>query len=201
MALVAKDNGNKDFKKVPAGSHIARCYMFADMGTQMSDYGSDQHKIRLQWELLGHEPDGTPLTIEIEGITKQMTIGKTYTLSLAESAALRKDLESWRGVPFTQAQLNGFEIKKVLGAYCMLTVAHEVKNGRTYTNVAAIRPVTAEFRDDKPDPFNDLIYFDMTEPNWDCFNNLPEWIKDNVKKSPEFAELQSTNIDDMEIPF
>ena len=201
MALVAKDNGSKDFKKVPQGTHIARCYMFADMGDQMSDYGSDQRKIRLQWELLGEEADGTPMTIEIDGVTKQMVIGKTYTLSLAESSNLRKDLESWRGIPFTASQLEGFELRKLMGAYCMLTVTHTTKEGRTYVNVASIKPLGKEFKDDKPDPVNDLIYFDMTEVNWEMFNALPDWIKDNVKKSPQFAELQSYDIDDSEIPF
>ena len=203
MALVAKDNGNKDFKKVPVGTHIARCYMFADMGDQISDYSAGQHKVRIQWELLGHEADGTPMTIEIDGVVKQMTIGKTYTLSLAETASLRKDLESWRGIPFTQSQLDGFELKKIMGAYCMIVVTHTMKEGRTYVNVAGVKPVSPEFRDEKPDPVNDIVYFDMTEPDWDAFNALPDWIKDNVKKSPQFAELQSdtTNYDDMEIPF
>jgi len=37
----------------------------------------------------------------------------------------------------------------------------------------------------------------------DAFSDLPDWIKENVKKSPQFAELQSSdvNYDDMEIPF
>jgi len=203
MALVAKDNGSKDFKKVPVGTHIARCYMFADMGDQITEYSAGQHKVRIQWELLGYEPDGTPMTIEIDGVTKQMTIGKTYTLSLAETSALRKDLESWRGIPFAQAQLDGFEVKKVVGAYCMVKVTHTTKDGRTYTNVADVKPVSVEFRNEKPDPVNDVIYFDMTEPDWDAFNALPEWIQENIKKSPQFAELQSNdmNYDDMEIPF
>jgi hypothetical protein len=122
---------------------------------------------------------------------------------LAETSALRKDLETWRGIPFTPAQLEGFEVKKVVGAYCMLTVNHTSKDGRTYVNVAGVRPVSKEFRDEKPEPVNDAVYFDMTEPNWDAFNVLPDWIKENIKKSPQFAELQSgdVNYDDMEIPF
>ncbi len=203
MALVAKDNGNKDFKKVPAGIHIARCYLFADMGDQITEYSSGQHKVRIQWELLGNEPDGTPMTVEIDGVEKQMIIGKTYTLSLAETSALRKDLESWRGIPFTHSQLDGFEVKKIVGAYCMLAISHTQKDGRTYVNVTGVRPVSAEFRNEKPDPVNDVVYFDMTEPDWDAFNSLPDWIKENIKKSPQFAELQdlTNNIDDMEIPF
>jgi hypothetical protein len=203
MALLAKDNGNKNFKQVPAGIHIARCYMFADMGEQITDYSAGQHKVRIQWELLGTEPDGTPMTILIDGVEKQMTIGKTYTLSLAETSALRKDLESWRGIPFTPSQLDGFEVKKIVGAYCMLKIEHSNKEGRTYVNVTGVKPVSPEFRNEKPEPVNDVIYFDMTEPDWDAFNALPDWIKENVKKSPQFAELQSSNVnyDDMEIPF
>jgi hypothetical protein len=125
MGFIAKDKGNADFKRIPVGSHVARCYLLVDMGEQLQDgkYGQTvQHKIRLGWEVFGEDETGEPLTVEYEGVQRQMTIGKTYTLSLNEKAGLRKDLTSWRGRDFSPEELVGFDITNILNIYCMLNI-------------------------------------------------------------------------------
>ena len=50
-----------DFKPVPAGLHLARCYRIIDLGTQRSEYdGQENHqrKIMLGWELHGKDDEG-----------------------------------------------------------------------------------------------------------------------------------------------
>ena len=113
MGFIASDNGGGDFKKVPQGVHMARCYSLIDMGTQLvrSQHGDKElHKIRIAWELFGEDEEGNPLTVERDGKTLPMTISKSYTLSLNEKANLRKDLESWRGKQFTDDEAKGFDI-------------------------------------------------------------------------------------------
>ena len=39
-----------------------------------------------------------------------------------------KDLAAWRGKDFTADELRGFELKNVLGAWAMITVAKSVGN-------------------------------------------------------------------------
>ena len=54
MGFIATDSGGGNFKRVPQGVHIGRCYSLIDLGTQVSDgqYGlKEQHKIRIGWEL------------------------------------------------------------------------------------------------------------------------------------------------------
>ena len=101
MGFIAKDNGGDgNFKKVPPGVYVARCYSLIDMGTQVSDgqYGSkEQHKIRIGFEIFGEDDAGQPLTIDMDGKEMPLTISKTYTLSLHEKSGLRKDLAAWRG--------------------------------------------------------------------------------------------------------
>ena len=61
MAFIAKDSGGGDFKRVPPGAYIGRCYSLIDLGTQLSSgqYGEKmQHKIRIAWELFGEDEQG-----------------------------------------------------------------------------------------------------------------------------------------------
>lgn len=192
MGFIAKDKGNADFKRIPPGSYIARCYLLVDMGEQLSDgkFGqSVQHKIRLGWEVFGEDETGAPLTVEYEGAQRQMTIGKTYTLSLNEKAGLRKDLTSWRGRDFTPEELEGFDITNILNVYCMLNITTSEKDGKTYTNISAITPLPSALKNAKPAPDHEVVTFNLDEPDWSTFENLPEWLSDTIKKSPQYAEL------------
>ena len=192
MGFIAKDKGNADFKRIPPGSYIARCYLLVDMGEQLSDgkFGqSVQHKIRLGWEVFGEDETGAPLTVEFEGVQRQMTIGKTYTLSLNEKAGLRKDLTSWRGRDFSPEELEGFDITNILNVYCMLNITTSEKDGKTYTNISAITPLPSALKNAKPAPDHEVMTFNLDEPDWSTFENLPEWLSDTIKKSPQYAEL------------
>jgi hypothetical protein len=192
MGFIAKDKGNADFKRIPPGSYIARCYLLVDMGEQLSDgkFGqSVQHKIRLGWEVFGEDETGAPLTVEYEGVQRQMTIGKTYTLSLNEKAGLRKDLTSWRGRDFTPEELEGFDITNILNVYCMLNITTSEKDGKTYTNISAITPLPSALKNAKPPADHDAVTFNLDEPDWQVFEALPEWLSDTIKKSPQYAEL------------
>jgi hypothetical protein len=194
MGFIAKDKGNADFKRIPPGSYIARCYLLVDMGEQLSDgkFGqSVQHKIRLGWEVFGEDDTGAPLTVDYEGVQRQMTIGKTYTLSLNEKAGLRKDLTSWRGRDFSPEELAGFDITNILNVYCMLNITTSEKDGKTYTNISAITPLPSALKNAKPQPDHEVVTFNLDEPDWATFEALPEWLSDTIKKSPQYAELAS----------
>ena len=80
MGFIAKDSGGGNFKRVPSGAFIGRCYSLIDLGTQRSEgqFGvKDQHKIQIGWELFGEDDEGQPLTVEFEGKTMPMTIKKS----------------------------------------------------------------------------------------------------------------------------
>lgn len=150
MSIIAKSNGEKEFAKFPlpeAGTTQAVCCAVWDLGLQPSMFknedGSDkyQHKIIVAWEIEQKidAPDS-----EYNG--KPYMLNKKYTLSLGEKANLRKDLESWRGKPFTQEELNkGFDVEILYGINCLLGITHTPdKNdaAKVYANVTAILPVT-----------------------------------------------------------
>ena len=207
MGFVAADNGSGDFKKVPQGVHMGRCYSLVDLGTQLvrSQHGDKElHKIRIAWELFGEDENGHPLEVERDGKVMPMTISKSYTLSLNEKSNLRKDLESWRGRAFTDEETKGFDISKLLNVYCMINVTHSETNGKSYANVASITPIPAALKNAKPDPIHSIVVFDLDNPDWDVFDSFHDKLKDAIKSSPEFAKAAGvanapgSGFDDME---
>jgi hypothetical protein len=123
MGLVAKAEEGSGFIPVPPGMHLARCYRIVDLGTQESTYMGNVkhvHRAMFQFEVHSENAEGNPL---VTSNGDPMTVSKTFTVSLADKATLRKDLETWRGKPFTPEEKNGFELKNVLGQWAMITVS------------------------------------------------------------------------------
>lgn len=178
MTLTAKSEGN-NFEPTPAGVHQGVCIWVIDLGTQHNEtFDVWQSKVYIGWEL-PHE------RIEIDGNNKPRMISKIYTLSLNEKANLRKDLESWRGRGFTQDELEGFDLTKLLSANCLLNVIHKPKGDRTYTEVAGIMPLSKNMA--KIEPENKPTFWDMDkgEP---IPQDLPDWLKNLIYKSREWSE-------------
>ena len=202
MAFIAKDSGGGDFKKVPPGAYIGRCYSLIDLGTQLTSgqYGEKlQHKIRIAWELFGDDEEGNPLTVDVDGKQMPMTISKSYTVSLHEKAGLRKDLAAWRGRDFTDEEAKAFDVAKLLGAYCMVNATTSETNGKTYTNVAGLTPLPGALKNAKPAAVHDNLVFDLDKPDMKVFNAFHEKLQDAIKKSPEWQKhaKQSSGSEDM----
>lgn len=191
MAFVASDSGGGNFKRVPAGAYIGRCFSLVDLGTQLSSgqYGEKlQHKIRIGWELFGEDEDGNPLTIDVDGKEMPLTITKGYTVSLHEKSGLRRDLASWRGKDFTDEEAKGFDVSKLIGAYCMVNVTTSETNGKTYSNVAGLTPLPGALKNARPAPVHEPVVFDLDKPDMKVFNAFHEKLQEAIKRSPEWAK-------------
>jgi hypothetical protein len=188
MSLIAKDSGGGGFTPVAPGMHLARCYRIVDMGTQKSEYqGQIKHlnKVMLQFEVHGEDEAGNAL-VTAKG--EPMSISKNFTLSLAEKATLRKDLQAWRGRDFTADELRGFELKNVLGAWAMITAAKSMgNNGKEYTNVISINPVPVAIKKaGLPEGFNKLSMFVIDEPDMELFETFGDGLKEKIRATPEW---------------
>ena len=188
MGLIAKDSGGGSFTPVAPGMHLARCYRIVDMGTQKTDFqGQVKHlqKVMLQFEVHGEDEDGKPL-VTAKG--EPMSISKNFTLSLAEKATLRLDLQAWRGRPFTADELRGFELKAVLGVWAMITAARALgKNGKEFTNIVSINPVPVTIkRAGLPEGFNKLSSFDIDKPDMELFETFGNGLREKISSSPEW---------------
>lgn len=190
MGFIAKDSGGGNFKRVPAGVHIGRCFSLIDLGTQETSgqFGTKlQHKIKIGWELFGEDEQGQPLTVEVDGKTLPLTISKSYTVSLHEKSALRRDLAAWKGRDFTEEEAKAFDVTKLLGAYCMVNVTTSETNGKTYSNVAGLTPLPAALKNAKPNAVHKDVVFNLDEPDMQVFATFHEKLQEAIKRSPEWA--------------
>ena len=190
MAFIATDSGGGNFKRVPAGVFIGRCFSLIDLGTQLStgQFGEKlQHKIRIGCELFGEDENGEQLTVEVDGKTMPMTISKSYTVSLHEKAGLRKDLAAWRGKDFTDEEARGFDVSKLIGAYCMVNVTTSETNGKTYSNVAGLTPLPGALKNAKPAAVHEHVIFDLDAPDMAVFASFHEKLQEAIKRAPEWA--------------
>lgn len=179
MPLVVKESGGGALP-VEAGAHPARCVGVIDLGVQHNDFnGKDQEKVMLMFEL----PDER---ITADGEDKPRWLSKRYTASLHEKASLRKDLDAWRGKPFTSEELKGFDLSSVINAPCLLTVTHTEKNGNTYANISGVsKPMKGM---EIPPLENEAIVFSIDADNAELvFKTLPNWVKDIIEKSPTWS--------------
>lgn len=181
-----------NFKQVPAGNYVARCFQLIDLGTQTSEkFGNATHKIRIGWEILDTDADGQPLTIERDGQAFPMTVSAEYTLSLGDKANLRKMLASWRGRDFTPEELKGFDVSKLLGAYCMVNVTQtEGREGKVYANVSTVTPLPKQLATSKPAGVHKLQQLDLDNPDMEVFGSLPEFLQTKIQSTPEWAEYE-----------
>ena len=133
MGMIVNSGDRKEFVLAPAGLHQAVCCDYVDLGilevTWMGQI-KKQPKIRVVWQLDEDMEDGKPFIVQ-----------KRYTAKLFEKATLRKELESWRGRPFTDAELDGFDLDNIIGANCQLNIQHVTKDGKTYANVVSVVPL------------------------------------------------------------
>ena len=207
MPTVKADSG-KSIEPVPAGVHQAVCYGVIDLGTQ--DPGNPQYraarKVMICWEL-PHE------TISTEDGPKPRIISSEYTMSIGKKATLRGILESWRGRPFTNDELGGFDLKNIIGANCLLNIVHKpgkADPSRIYARIQGVMPLTKGMAPVRPSM--DTVVFDIPEAGPIVIPAaVPEWIKSKIDASDEAkarsnsrvtqAETVATATDSEDVPF
>jgi hypothetical protein len=116
---------------------------------------------------------------------RPFTVHKRYTISLGTKANLYQDLVSWRSKPFTEAELQGFELKNLLDVPAYLSVSKVDKGDKTYNNVVGILPLPKGMV--LEDRYNPLIIFDPAELGTDeeTYRKIWPWVRKIIKDSFE----------------
>ncbi len=183
MGLSVSASGGS-FPITPEGVYTARCFKIIDLGTQWVEWQGnkkEQHKVMVSWELLDDEAkmdDGKPFAATTR-----------YTASLDERSRLRADLEAWRGKKFTAEELEAFDLKTVLGAYCTIQIVHS-EDGK-YANINSIMA----FKGDKPKPVNPDVAFDIDSPDMAIYATFSDNLKEIISKAPEFRVATASPAD------
>lgn len=183
--MKASDSGSGTFEQAPEGTHMARCYKLIDLGTQLREFQGEAKKSRqiiIGWEL----PGELMTTGEYAG--QPFTTSKFYTLSLHEKATLRAHLKNWRGKDFTPAELEGFELKNLLGKACMVSIVTSDKGRAQVGGVMALpKGMTV------PDAVNPPVYFSLDPDEFDqaVFDSFSDKMKGLITPSDEYKARNS----------
>lgn len=196
MATKATGGAKKEFKLVPAGTHLARCYQFLHIGNVPNTFPGAQsaviNKIRLTWEL----PDEKVSFKEGEE-PKPFSISQDYTLSMNEKANLRKMVQSWLGQKMTDEEATDFDVETLVGKPCLLTIVHTTKGDKTYASVNNVTALPGKM--ECPAAINAPSVINWETMTVDAFNALPEFLQKKMQEAAEyraFAEANNINVTD-----
>src|SRR3990167_7229745 len=176
----------KIFVLAPAGTHMARCYYFLHIGTNLDQYMGEPkefNKIRLTFEL----PEETKVFKEERG-PEPIVISQEYTLSLGEKANLRKLVEGILGKTLTENEADTFDLESLVGEPCLLTIKHKTsKAGNERAEIASAAPLMKGQKCPKQVNASKIL----TYTNWsqELFETLPNFLKEKMKTSREHREM------------
>lgn len=169
-----------DYSPAPEGLHQAVCCDVIDLGMLPVTYkGVTKEKpmIKIRWQLEEIDPKAK----------RRFTVTKRYNNNLGTKANLRKDLETWRGRKFKEEELDKFDLEKLLGANCQLSISHNVKDeGEIYANVMTIVPINPKMKK--------ITVSEDYEREKDRMQSVPDGSNGNGKQQGEwdpFADAQA----------
>lgn len=195
MPITATNKGGSSYEPIPAGTYPARCYSMIHIGTiEENILGQTKklNKVRITWEL----PTETKVFKEENG-EQPYSISKEFTLSMNEKSNLRKFLEGWRGVSFTEKEAEAFDVTVLLGKPCLLSVIHKLsKNGNTYAEISSVSTLPKGMS--CPKQVNPSFEFNYNPFSLDKFETLPDFLKDKMKQSEEYKFAITPHITEAE---
>ena len=189
------------WKQPETGNWPATCIRIINLGTQEREYQgktSYRRQSLIIWEIDGQVDDqGQPITIS-----------KAYTASLGEKANLRKDLESWRGRPFTADELAGFDVKNLLGKSCLLNLI-KVQGQKGEKVVIATISALPKGMPAPNAPVHTQYIYSLDDHDQAIWDTLSDGIKGWINRSQERSQSQlapsvaptAKVVNDDDIPF
>ena len=196
MILTNSPSAKRDI--IPSGSYPARCISMIDIGTIPSEWQGEMKSrtvIRLVFEL----PTLTKVFNPDKG-EQPYVKDIQFTKSLHEKSNLLPFLNNWRGKSLTIEECQGFDLSKLLGAECLLSIVHESVKDKTYANIGGISTIPTGLV--CPAQFNHSFIWDyqdnfksnlITDEN----DTIPTWLQDKIKTSSEWKMKNGMNEDNM----
>lgn len=167
---------------IAAGVYVGRVARIIDLGTQPDSKFAPSRKLRFSFEIDAQMTDG-----------KNFLVDKTYTASLATKSNLFKDLKAFANDLIAAAELTGDAVKigDLLSRVAMIQVAPATSaTGSEYSKVIGI--LAAPRGASGPIPTCESYYLSLEskEFNRQLFDKQPDFIKEQIEKSPEYAKLR-----------
>ena len=176
-AMTFPASGGGDFKRLEPGTYAAVCDMVVLMGYQPGSaaFPKPRLKVYIRWQVPEERTDDD----------RPMVVGATLTASMNEKAQLRQLLEGWRSKKFSDEDAEAFDVAKLIGQPCMVSVVEKDVGGKTYSNVASVSKLPKGL----PAPALEgeaLVYWNTrsTEDGF-VFRKLPQWLQKKIEEQIE----------------
>lgn len=173
-----KDRAKPKAPPVEPGVYMAVCVGIVDLGEQYSEkYKNYSNKLKFIWALPTE-------TMEVDGTQEERQLSKEFTFSLSKKGGLRGCLESWNGRTYTDEEFGELDIFEQLGKSCQLQVV--LNETKEYSNVANLMPIPKGMTA----PATKTAFFTWDMDAWDdaAFEQLPQWVQDQIKKSTQYQK-------------
>ena len=199
MGLTISNSGG-EYENMEPGRYKATCFKLIDAGTREESYQEGplrkRHVVYIYWEVT-HKQETDERWEEVRMADgRPFSASKKYTASLNENASLFKDLKSWRGKPFTDEDLAGFELPKVLGVTAELEMIPQTADNNKVRVEGVYKP---EGGMKKVDTINDIQSFDIdvyaqefsdessaeSKAMCDMVEVMPPWMQEMIEESFE----------------
>ena len=173
-----KDRAKPKTPPVEPGVYMAVCVGVVDLGEQYSEkFKNYSNKVKFVWALPSE-------TIEIDGKTEERQLSKEFTFSVSKKGGLRTFLESWNSKTYSDDEFAELDVFDQIGKPCQLQVV--LNDTGEYSNVANLMPLPKGM----PAPVSNTAFITWDMEAWDdaVFEALPEWTKEQIKKSTQYQK-------------
>lgn len=159
-----------------AGTHVARCCGWVDLGTQPAfQEGKPQRRVLLTFLITG-------------AAGETWRVSREYTLGFGPRCGLRKMLEAWRGKPYaSDAEAKRLDPLRVLEQPALVAVRY--KDGSTWPLLESVMPMLHGLQ---AEPLRwPPRYFTLVKPDRETFLALPAWVQRKIRASAEWSTLRA----------
>lgn len=180
--------GGSNIDPLPPSAYEAICYGVLDIGTHIirvpGKPETKQRRVILMFAVPGE-------TVHYQGRDDATrVVSQEYNMSLNSGSNLYKSLVSWRGKPFTAAELQKFVLSNVIGVPALIYV-NLWKSGKG-NGIGNIMPYT---RREKLAIPSDLTPVSFSVEAWDGneaeLEELPKFIANKIRNSEEARRKRS----------
>jgi len=168
------------------GTHTARLLGITDLGHQpgfvyQGKSIPSEYKLEFTYELVNHTmEDGRPFVVS-EDITNKdwedEKTGRASTLVSRAKSLLGRDYKSGLS-----------SIDRLLGQPCMVTVSYNDKGYAKIRGQAAVGSIPLGMEVKALE--NEVYIFDLNSPDMDRWEGMPDFKKEKIQESLDFAETQ-----------
>jgi hypothetical protein len=182
MAIIATSEATSNIPLIETGSYPATCFKMIHVGTVSDEFEGKPTKANKV--ILFFEFPTEMYKFKEDSEEEPRILNQEFTLSLGAKSKLLPFLNSWRGKPFTAEEAAAFDVSKLIGVPCFISIGSKVsKKGKEFNYIVSALSLPKGMP--APAPIREQIevnYQNLTE----TFGHVPAYIREKMELTPEY---------------